>query len=106
MTIYNKNIQCQPLLMGPFQTFELQLFQIVATNPVTAGVIYQPPKPNRMFVKEFSDLLSEMSIKYDCFMPLGDFNVHICCGKDTLLYEFANLIESFDLVQWVNSPTH
>lgn len=60
-----------------------------------------------MFVREFSDLLSEMSTKYDaCSMLLGDFNVHISCGKDTLLYEFVNVFESFDLVQWVNSPTH
>lgn len=76
----------------------------MATNPVTVGVIYWPPKPNKMFVKEFSDLLSIMSIKYDCLMLLGDFNVHICCEKDTLSYEFANLIELFDLVQWVKVP--
>ncbi len=32
--------------------------------------------------------------------------MYICCGKDTLSYEFAHLIESFDLVQWEKSPTH
>lgn len=70
------------------------------------GLIYRPPKPNRLFIQEFSEFLSEMSTKHDRFLLLGDFNVHICYGKDTLSSEFRNLIESFDLVQWVNSPTH
>ncbi len=39
-------------------------------------------------------------------MLLGDFNVYICCGKDTFSYEIAHLIELFGLVQWEKSPTH
>lgn len=30
--------------------FELQLFQIAATNPITVALVYRPPKPNRAFV--------------------------------------------------------
>lgn len=45
-------------------------------------------------------------MNYDCFLLLGDFNVHICCANDTLSSEFLNLIESLDLIQWVKSPTH
>lgn len=68
--------------------------------------MYRPPKPNRAFVQEFRDFLSEMYTKYDRFLLLGDFNGHICCRNDLLSSEFINLIESFDLLQWVKSPTH
>ncbi len=37
---------------------------------------------------------------------LGDFNIHVCCASKTLSIEFLNLIESFDIVQWVSGPTH
>lgn len=65
--------------------------------------MYRPPKPNIVLVRNF---LSEMYTKYDRFLILSDFNVHICCGNDMLSSEFINLIESFDLLQWVKSPTH
>lgn len=37
---------------------------------------------------------------------LGDFNVHVCCASDHLASEFLNIIDSFNLVQWVKEPTH
>lgn len=106
MTIYKKSTHCKLLTVEPPKSFELQLFQIVATNPVTVALIYRPPKPNRVFIQEFSDLLSALSTNCDCFLLLGDFNVHICCANDTLSSEFLNVTESFDLTQWVKSPTH
>lgn len=32
--------------------------------------------------------------------------MHLCCCRDTVSKEFFNLINSFDLRQWVNGPNH
>jgi len=37
---------------------------------------------------------------------MGDFNIHVCCLENPLAKEFLSLIDSFDLVQFVNTPTH
>jgi len=37
---------------------------------------------------------------------MGDFNIHVCCLENPLAKEFLSLIDSFDLVQFVNAPTH
>jgi hypothetical protein len=43
---------------------------------------------------------------FDTFLIVGDFNIHVCCPADPLVKDFLNLIDSFNLVQSVNGPTH
>ncbi len=47
-----------------------------------------------------------ITTNYDRFLLVGDFNVHVCCPSNTLSKEFLTLIESFNLVQWINDATH
>jgi len=84
----------------------VQLFQILLANPVTVALLYRPPKHNSEFINEFAAFLGDIVIAHDKILLIGDFNIHVCCTTLTLSREFLNLIESFDLVQWVTGPTH
>jgi len=43
--------------------------------------------------------------KYDCFLIVWDFNIHVCCPDKPMAKDFLNLIDSFSLVQFVAGPT-
>ena len=70
------------------------------------AVIYRPPKYNKDFLNDFSDLLAEIMPKYDRVLLVGDFNIHVCCPDKPLVKDFLSLIDSFNLVQCVSGPTH
>lgn len=70
------------------------------------ALIYRPPKFNKHFIQQFTEFVSGLLCNYDCFLVLGDFNVHVCCPSDPLVKDFLNLVESFNLVQHVHGSTH
>ena len=47
------------------------------SDPVLCAVIYRPPKYNKDFVNDFSDLLAEIMPKYDRVLLVGDFNIRV-----------------------------
>ncbi|KAB5530630.1 hypothetical protein PHYPO_G00131520 [Pangasianodon hypophthalmus] len=106
MSIFKDEIRCRMISPELYNSFELQMFQIMLTNPVLVALVYRPPKSNRDFINEFSDFVSWLITQFDCFLIIGDFNVHLCCEQDAVSREFVNLIDSFDLIQWVKVPTH
>uniref|UniRef100_A0A3Q2WWY2 Reverse transcriptase domain-containing protein n=1 Tax=Haplochromis burtoni TaxID=8153 RepID=A0A3Q2WWY2_HAPBU len=50
--------------------------------------------------------MAGIALKYDSFLILGDFNIHVCCDSKLLVKDFLNIIDSFNLTQWVSGPTH
>lgn len=44
--------------------------------------------------------------KHDNILVLGDFNIHVCCPTQTLVNDFTETFESFNLTQAVHVPTH
>lgn len=70
------------------------------------ALIHRPPNSTTDFIDEFAELLSEPVTKYDRLLIIGDLNIHVCCGTDSLSKEFLNLMESFDLSQWMDGPSH
>ena len=68
-------------------------------------MVYRPPKYNKHFLNEFSDLLAEIIPKYDRVLIVGDLNVHVCCPDKPMAKAFLSLIDSFNLVQYVPGPT-
>ncbi len=53
-----------------------------------------------------ADFLSRFILHYEKILIVGDFNIHICCNDKPLVKDFLNVIESFDLKQFVSGPTH
>ena len=74
--------------------------------PVIILVIYRPPKPNTAFIQEFAELLSHFMTRYDKILILGDFNIHVCCPPQSFTTDFMDILESFNLTQAVQEPTH
>ena len=75
-------------------------------------VIYRPPpsKVNNlrtsMFFKEFCTFLEQVIILSGNIVIVGDFNFHVDNTRNSDTITFNNILESFNLKQHVNEPTH
>ncbi len=83
-----------------FTSFEVQFLYLDWNGPVLLAVIYRPPHSAKDFIQRFTEFIDNISIKYDHFLLVGDFNIHVCYHSNPLSKEFLNLIVSFSLVQW------
>ncbi len=73
---------------------------------MTCVLFYRPPKYNKDFIQEFGTFRSNIVPTVDKLLILVDINIHVCCLSHYLVKEFMQLIDSFDLVQHINEPTH
>lgn len=69
------------------------------------ALAYLTPKFNEDFIQDFV-FLSGILPRFDSVLILGNFNIHVCCYQKPLVRDFLNLIDSVNLVQSVNRPTH
>ncbi len=76
------------------------------SSPLLCVLIYRPPKANNDFLKEFSDFLSNLVPSADNLLIVGDFNIHLCCPSRPLSRDCVQLLDSFNLTQYVSGPTH
>ncbi|XP_014865742.1 PREDICTED: uncharacterized protein LOC106931877 isoform X2 [Poecilia mexicana] len=106
-TVYKQDYKCkQCFLQTSFPNFEFTSFEMRHVNPVFCAVVYRPPKYNKDFISDFSDFLSGIITNYEHVLIVGDFNIHVCCPDKPLVKDFLSLLDSFNLVQAVSSPTH
>lgn len=105
-TIFKEKFECRQLSSDINSSFELNIFELGRFQPVLCAVIYRPPKYNKDFINDFSDFLSGIMSNYDRVLIVGDFNIHVCCPMKPLVEDFLNVIDSFNLVQFVTDPTH
>ncbi len=87
-------------------SFEAQLMKIDLHPPVICALIYRPPGYNKNFLDEFYEFLSVVIPSADRILIVGDFNIHVCCSGKPMAKEFLNLVDSFNLCQYVSKPTH
>jgi len=91
---------------GAFHTFES------ASSSFRLLVIYRPPpsSENKLtfteFTEEISLLLESLSASSSRILLAGDFNVHVDDSNDREASVFLSILESFNLLQHVHSPTH
>ncbi len=67
--------------------------------------IYRPPGSNSAFLDQFQETLSHLSSLPHNLVILGDFNIHIDTPSSQTT-NFLETLESFNLHQNVNFPTH
>ncbi len=58
------------------------------------------------FLDEFYKFLIVVIASADRILIIGDFNIHICCSGKPMAKEFLNLLDSFNLSQYVSRPAH
>ena len=75
-------------------------------------VIYRPPPSplnsltRGMFLDNFSLIIDSLIHLNDNFLLVGDFNIHVDSHDDNESRNFAQLLESADLIQHVHGQTH
>lgn len=89
-----------------YDSFEVCLFDLGSSSSFTGLLMYRPPKFKAKFLADFFELLSTVLPRYKYVLILSDFNIHVFCPDKPLLKDIFNILDSFDLVQWVPGPTH
>uniref|UniRef100_A0A669B0J7 Reverse transcriptase domain-containing protein n=1 Tax=Oreochromis niloticus TaxID=8128 RepID=A0A669B0J7_ORENI len=104
--VFRNKFRVRHLPSPMFPSFEAQLLELAGTPLTLCVVIYRPPKYNKTFINDFGDFLASLYLNYDRVLITGDFNIHICCKDDVFAKDFLTLVDSFNLIQWVDAPTH
>ena len=74
--------------------------------------MYRPPPSaaNKLsfptFREEFSDFITEIDSKFKHYVILGDFNVHMDNLASPQTRDFSDILDTFNLAQFVPVPTH
>ena len=90
-----------------FSTFEVLLVQVTSSAKSFAiATIYRPPGSLGNFLVDLSDFLSTLVAKYNDFILVGDFNIHVDIASDDSSKKLRDLLQNFGLRQHVKFPTH
>ena len=63
-------------------------------------------EPVKVFFNEFTELLETVATSNDKFIIAGDINIHCDVVNDRVTVQLNDLLQMFNLVQVVDSPTH
>ena len=111
--LLKKNIKVKKQFQKEFSSFEY--LDVIVNNrniSIRTIITYRPPpsKINKlstsMFFKEFCIFLEQLIILSDNILIAGDFNFHVDNIRNTDTITFNKILESFNLQQHVNGPTH
>ncbi len=71
-------------------------------QPVQFVTVSRPPGPYSEFLSEFSEFLSNLVLKTDKVIIVGDFNIHVDVDNDSLSSAFISLLDSTGFCQCVH----
>ncbi len=100
IVLHNQHYNVCPVAVPKLDSFECLALSVSAPISTAVATVYRPPKTNKDFLSEFSDILSFLCLKFERILLLGDFNIHM-----DIKY-FLCLLECFKLNQLVDCPTH
>ena len=111
--LYKKPFRLKKVALKQFKSFEA-LGMLVRSSPtnILLFVIYRPPPSNRnslsnkIFFDEFALFLKQFSTNPSSLLIVGDFNFHVDDPTNTAAKQFLDLLEIFDLKQFVDQPTY
>ena len=111
--LYRDNLNIERASVNAYQSFEYAEWKVNSgTYNINIAAIYRPPysDKNRFtqsnFLKEFPSILDKLSSYKDPIYLLGDLNFHLDIPDDTYSKQLTSLLESYDMKQLVNFPTH
>ena len=92
----------------PYKTMELSSFIISTGNKqLNLTAIYRPPNTNVFeFCSELASLLENNINSSSELLLLGDFNIAVNKPSDSGPAAFLDVLDSFNLINKVNEPTH
>ena len=96
-----------------FKSFEASAITIkLPKSKLTVFNIYHPPPssvkavPFSQFISDFQTLISHAATTSHGFLITGDFNLHVDDPQNSNAKQFLTLLDSCNLTQLVNFPTH
>ena len=101
LAVLRRNLYpCKLVSSELFPSFELKMIKVGQLKPFYCILTYRP-----LFFSDFTDLMSSL-IKFENLSLLGDFNLHIDDAGNRAAIDFLNFVESHNLIQHFNEPTH
>ena len=100
----------QPAQQKSFESLEVQVTS--GNGNLRLLAVYRPQKipgmcaPVRTFLNEFSTRLESLITQPSELLVVGDFNFHVDETNDLEARRYINMLNSFDLIQHVDEPTH
>ena len=106
-TIFKDSFHCKLSTYGQYDSFEYLCGIVRCCPKILLLTIYRPPNLSVvMFLEEFCELLSEICVPFDSIIISGDFNLHIDKFDNPHSRDFLALLDTFNLTQHVQGPTH
>ena len=104
--IHRQDLEFSPISLPATSSCECLAFKIKPPFPMTVLLTYRPPKSNSAFIPEISDLLTTLCTSSANIIILGDINIHVDTPSCLPAAEFLQLLDSLNLQQHVDVPTH
>ena len=93
-----------------YTSFECVMQTLMLNNKIsnlTLIVIYRHSAESiSVFLDEFYDFLEYVTLNFKCFIISGDFNIHVNKANESTTIKFNDILNTFSLVQSINSSTH
>jgi hypothetical protein len=104
---FKASFQCQQSFYGDYAFYEYLCVVIKCCPRILLLTIYRPPHlPAAVFLEEFCELLSEIYVHFESIVISGDFNIHVDNPEKTHARDFLAVIDTFNLTQYMQDPTH
>jgi len=106
--IFRSSLKLIKVTLPSFTSFEAYCVKFsVSGSFFTILNVYRPPSSSVAdFFSEFSSLLEDLVSSPSELLLTGDFNFHVDTPTQFPASSFLSLLETFNLVQHVNFPTH
>ena len=111
--LFKSNLNIKKIDLPRHKTFEcMELNLSLNGKTITIVTVYRPEPSanNRYTLTEFFDEFTEFMAHYHMLknevIIVGDFNFHINKKDNANAKKFIDIIDMFNMVQHVNSPTH
>lgn len=105
--VFRSYLKISKITLPLYNTFEiLGLKLCVKSCSYNIFIFYRPPSSSMsVFLDEFASFLTDVSASGDLILS-GDFNIHVNNNTCTTAKSFLELLDSFDLINHIHSPTH
>ena len=108
--IFNSSLLINPKPKLSYNSFECLVLSLPHQSkkhqqPIIFAVVYRAPGAYS-FLTEFPEFLSNLVLKTDTIIIVGDFNIHVDNTNDSLSVAFISILDSIGFSQCVHQPTH
>ena len=106
--IFDSLLKIHKLSIPSFPSFESLCVKLSFSSvSFTILTVYRPPTGCKSaFLSDFSTLLEDLATSPSDLLVTGDFNFHFDQPTDSSVSSFLSLLDTFDLIQHVDHPTH